>query len=211
MGDPKKLKKKYNTPIHPWNKNAIEQERILSKEYGLTNKKEIFIANSFLKKYKEIAKKLIATKTAQAEKEKKQVMEKLQRYGLLQVGSQLDQILGLETKDVMERRLQSLLFRKGFARSMKQARQFVTHRHVIIGKKQITSPSYMLTLEEESSLTFKPTSQLASADHPERISLVQQKLHEEAETVRKTIKEGNAKESTKEKESAKSSKEEVKA
>src|SRR3989344_4463639 len=162
MGDPKKLKKKYNTPIHPWNKNAIEQERILTKEYGLTNKKEIYIATSFLKK-----------------------------YGFLQVGSSLDQILGLETKDVMERRLQSLLFRRGFARSMKQARQFVTHRHVIIGKKQITSPSYMLTLEEESSLTFKPTSNLASADHPERINLAQQKLHEEAETVRKTIKDSN--------------------
>ncbi len=191
MGDPKKLKKKYNTPIHPWNKTVIEQERILTKEYGLTNKKEIHLAATFLKKYKEIAKKLIATKTAQAEKEKKQVMEKLQRYGFLQVGSSLDQILGLETKDVMERRLQSLLFRKGFARSMKQARQFVTHRHVIIGKKQITSPSYMLTLEEESSLTFKPTSHLASTDHPERVSLVQQKIHEEAETVRTAIKESN--------------------
>ncbi len=206
MGDPKKLKKKYNTPIHPWNKVAIEQERILTKEYGLTNKKEIHLATTFLKKYKEIAKKLIATKTAQAEKEKAQVIEKLQRYGFLQVGSQLDQILGLETKDVMERRLQSLLFRKGFARSMKQARQFVTHRHVIIGKKQITSPSYMLTLEEESSLTFKPTSHLASADHPERINLVQQKLHEEAETVRNTIKESNEN-----KESTKQSKEEIKA
>ncbi len=205
MGDPKKLKKKYNTPIHPWNKNAIEQERILTKEYGLTNKKEIYIATSFLKKYKEIAKKLIATKTAQAEKEKKQVVEKLQKYGFLQVGSSLDQILGLETKDVMERRLQSLLFRKGFSRSMKQARQFVTHRHIIIGKKQITSPSYMLTLEEESSLTFKPTSHLASADHPERVSLIQQKIHEEAETVRKTIDASNNKET------AKASKEEVKA
>ena len=209
MGDPKKLKKKYNTPIHPWNKNAIEQERILTKEYGLTNKKEIYIATSFLKKYKEIAKKLIATKTAQAEKEKKQVVEKLQKYGFLQVGSSLDQILGLETKDVMERRLQSLLFRKGFARSMKQARQFVTHRHVIIGKKQITSPSYMLTLEEESSLTFKPTSNLASADHPERINLAQQKIHEEAETVRKTIDESNKQ--PHHKETTKAATEEIKA
>ena len=32
MGDPKKLRKKYQTPAHPWNKTRIEEEKILVKE-----------------------------------------------------------------------------------------------------------------------------------------------------------------------------------
>ena len=35
MGDIKKLKKKYFTPRHPWNKKNIEEEAILVKEFGL--------------------------------------------------------------------------------------------------------------------------------------------------------------------------------
>ncbi len=199
MGDPKKLKKKYQSPVHPWNKNAIETERKLKNDYGLVNKKEIYIAISFLKKYKDISKKLIADKSTQAEKEKKMIIEKLLRLGLLPVGAPLDQILGLETKDILDRRLQSILFRKGFARSMKQARQFITHRHVLIGNKQITSPSYLLTLEEESQLTFKPTSALASADHPERVVVKAEEIHAEAESVKpkkKTTKKEKTDQST---------------
>src|SRR3989344_7442029 len=151
MGDPKKLKKKYWTQAHPWNKNAIETGKKLKKEYGLRNTKEILIANSFLKLYKNIAKKLTAHKTAQREKEKNQVLGKLSKLGLLPVGSELYQILALEIENILERRLQSLVYRKGLARSMKQARQYIIHRHIIIGEAEITSPSYLVTLEEETN------------------------------------------------------------
>ena len=65
MGDPKKLRKKYETPMHPWKKNVIEEEKILKQDFGLNTQKEILIAKTFLKKYKNIAKRLIAQKTAQ--------------------------------------------------------------------------------------------------------------------------------------------------
>ena len=196
MGDPKKLKKKNLSPSHPWNKVAIEAEAILKKEYGLVNKKEIFLANTFLKKYKDLAKKLIATKTAQAEHEKKLVLTKLQKYGLLPAGASLDQILSLETKDILERRLQTITNKKGLARSVKQARQFITHRHIIIGDKEITSPAYMLSLEEENKLSFKPKSSLSSLDHPERMNLAKE-IKEEAEEV-KPKKESKKKKDEKE-------------
>jgi len=173
MGDPKKLKKKYNPLAHPWIRANIEEGKVLKQEYGLGKYTEILIASSFLKKYKDIAKKLIADKTAQGEKEKKQMMDKLHRLGLIQTGAGLDEVLSIQLKDVLERRLQSVVFRKGFARSMKQARQFITHRHVIIGNKEITSPGYMLTTAEENNLAFKTTSTLASADHPERTPLAE--------------------------------------
>jgi small subunit ribosomal protein S4 len=168
MGDPKKLKKKYSTPVHPWNLSNIEAERVIKKEYGLRNKKEIYVASSFLKKYKNIAKKLIATRTKQGEKEKAQVLAKLQQLGLLSIASELDQILGVELKDVLERRLQSIIFRKGLARTITQARQFITHRHISINGKEISMPSYLVSLKEEDAITFKSKSSLSDVEHPER-------------------------------------------
>ncbi len=169
MGDPKKLKKKYSTPNHPWIRSAIESEKLLVQEFGLGKKKEILIASSFLRKYKKIAKGLIATKTQQAAKEKEQVLAKLKRLGILPSTGTLDQILTLEVKDVLNRRLQSVVYRKEFARTMKQARQFITHRHVRIGQKEVTSPSYLVGLDEEPFLMFREQSVLASVDHPERM------------------------------------------
>ncbi len=190
MGDPKKLKKKYETPAHPWNKNNIEVEAKIRKEYGLVKKKEIHIASSFLKKYKDIAKKLLAKKTLQGEKEKEQVLAKLQRYGLLPAGANIDQVLGLEMKDLLERRIQSIVCRKGLARSMKQARQFIIHRHIRVGQKEVSRPSYLVPLSEESFITFKENSTLASAEHPERVVLEKKPKVERKEVQRRTDRGG---------------------
>lgn len=171
MGDPKKPKKKYATSMHPWIRKEIEIGKVLKKEYGLTNRKEILRTTSFLKKYKDIAKKLIADSTAQGQIEKKQMLEKLARFGLIPPQAELEQVLSLELKDILNRRLQSVVYRKGLARSMKQARQFITHRHIIIGEQEINAPSYLLTTEEENKLGFKVKSALAKEDHPERLVL----------------------------------------
>lgn len=169
MGDPKKLKKKYFTPMHPWIRSSIEEEKVLKQDYGLKNKKEIFIAKSFLKKYKSLAKKLIASRTSQSKKEETQIIQKLQRLGLLSVGTNLNDILNLEIKNILDRRLQSLVFRHNLSRSMNQARQFIVHRHISIKGTEITSPSYIVSLEEESLLAFKEKSSLANPEHPERV------------------------------------------
>lgn len=184
LGDPKKLKKKYETPRHPWSQSTLEIEKAMRREYGLRNRKEILIANSFLKKYKDMAKRLIANQTAQGEREKEQMMGKLQRLGLLVAGAELDDVLSLELKDVLNRRLQSVLLRKGLARSMRQARQFIVHRHVSIGEKEMTAPGYLISLEEEAKLTFSSKSSLTDEDHPERSMSEQQAIKKEAQAIR---------------------------
>jgi len=168
MGDPKKFRKKYETPAHPWNKTAIEEQRKVRKENGLKNRREILRVSSFLRKYKKLAKKLVGRQTEQGEKEKQQIMGKLFRLGLLKPGAILDDILGLQLNDIMDRRLQSIVYRKGFARTMSQARQFITHRHVLVGENEITTPTYLVSLEEEAQIRFKENSTLASEEHPER-------------------------------------------
>ena len=39
MGDPKKNRKKYQTPTTAWSKSRIEEEAVLVKEFGFKNKK----------------------------------------------------------------------------------------------------------------------------------------------------------------------------
>lgn len=192
MGDPKRFQKKYSTPNHPWNKTAIDEEKVLVLEYGLRNKRELYLAQSFLKKYRRIAKSLIVDESEQANKEKEQVIGKLRKLGLLSENSQLDDVLSLEDKDLLERRLQTVLFRKGLARSAKQARQFIVHRHVMVGDKEISAPSYLVSTKEEAMISFKDKSTLSSLDHPERVD-PNQAIKEEAAAL-KAKKEKKAEE-----------------
>jgi len=168
MGDPGKLRAKFKGPGHPWNKARIDEEKALIREYGLKNKQELWRASSNLKKATAQAKKLIAATGTQADKERGQLLSRLQRYGLVKTGAELDDILGLSVKDFLSRRLQTVLFRKGLARSVKQARQFITHNQVICGGKKVTAPSYFVSLEEESTIDFAANSALANSEHPER-------------------------------------------
>lgn len=172
MGDPKRQVNKFQRPSHPWQRARIEEEKKLKGEYGLKNKSEIWKVVSKLKYFNQQAKRLIVAQGAQAELEKQNLLKRLQRLGLLKDDARLESILGLTTRDLMERRLQSLLCRKGIARTMKQARQMITHNHVCVGEKKVTSPSYLVKIEEEASLQFSTGSTFTSVDHPERTKAV---------------------------------------
>lgn len=168
MGDPKKRRKQYSTPAILWAKTKIEEEKVLMKDYGLKNKKELWRMGSKIKKFAEDAKKLIRLSGKQADIERNHLLTKLKVYGLLSENAQLDDILGLQIKDILERRLQTLVVRKGLARSMGQSRQFIVHRHVSIDGKKLTVPSFIVPLNLENSIAFSQFSELANPDHPER-------------------------------------------
>lgn len=169
MGDPRKTRKKYKTPSHPWQKARIEEEKALVKEYGLKNKKEIWKMMSVLRSAMTQVKRLIAAQGKQADTEKALLFAKLQRYGLYQAGAPVASILGLNLRDILERRLQTQVYKKNLARSMKQARQFIIHQHITVNSKTVTMPSYLVPVREESAIEFVPTSTLHDPEHPERV------------------------------------------
>lgn len=169
MGDPKKIRKKYETPTHPWQKERIEEEKKLINEYGLKNKKEIWRMATILKKFKDQVKALASRIDEQSKLEEKQLINHLLSLGLIKQEEPLGNVLALNVRNVLERRLQTILVRKELAKSMKQARQFITHGHVIVDKKKITFPTYIVKLKEESLIEFVPASTLSKEDHPERI------------------------------------------
>jgi len=179
MGDPKKHRKKYETPTHPWQAERINQEKELIKEYGLKNKKEIWKMLSILKKFKLQAKTLIPKQTNQAKIEKEQLLNKLSKLNILPKTAQLDNILGLKIEDIMERRLQTIIYKKGLANSPKQARQFITHKHIILNGQKINAPSYLVKLTDETTLEFSKNSPLSDSAHPERISKLKKEISED--------------------------------
>jgi small subunit ribosomal protein S4 len=171
MGDPRRLKSKYSGPGHPWQSARIEEERKIINEYGLKTKRELWKASSMLKAFANQAKRLFALRTKQAELETKQLLERLSRLGLLPSGSKLDDVLALHVRNLLDRRLQSVLVTKGFARTHKQARQFIVHGHVMIGKRKLSAPSYIVPVAEEGMLVFVEKSSLFNPEHPERVSV----------------------------------------
>jgi small subunit ribosomal protein S4 len=187
MGDPGKIRRKYDTPSHPWQRARIEEEKPFIVTYGLVNKQEIWRMKTFLGGFKDQAKALASRTDAQSRKEEEQLLNRMISLNLLKHGEGLDKILGLELKDVMERRLQTILVKKGLARTLKQARQFITHNHILVDGKKITFPSYIVSLKEESLIGFVPKSSLAKDDHPERI--IKETAKSKADKKKKSDKE----------------------
>ncbi len=169
MGDTRRFKKIYARPFKAWDETRIAEEKKLLKDYGLKNKKEIWGAESMLRRFKAQAKKLISAKGAQAEKEKGQLLTRLASLGLTSQNADLDTVLGLNIGNVLNRRLQTLVFNRKLSRSITQARQFIVHEHISVNGKKIAVPSYLVRKQEEEAIAFSPESQLSSEMHPERV------------------------------------------
>lgn len=169
MGDTRRFKKIYARPFKPWEETRIAEEKTLIKDYGLKNHKEIWMAEAALRRFKAQAKKLIATRGEQAEKEKQQLLTRLISLGLTTQSADLDTVLGLTIKSVLDRRLQTLVYNKKLSRSIDQSRQFIVHEHILVKGKKIGVPSYLVRKEEEDSIAFADESALSSMEHPERM------------------------------------------
>jgi len=171
MGDPKKQRKKYETSRFPWHPDVLQEELKLVGQYGLRNKRELWRHKATLSKFRGIARSLLGMPAEERSKLEKQLLEKLYRLGIIPKTAVLDDVLDLSLEDILERRLQTLVFRKGLSRSIYQARQLITHGHIAIDGKKVSSPSYLVLREEEDKITYAPTSPLSNPNHPTRASV----------------------------------------
>lgn len=161
MGQPRKSRKKYNTPPHPWNAERIKAENKLLTKYGLKNKKEIWKADTLVRKYSREARYLLGFSQDQMQEEKLELLGHLARIGVLPEGAALEDILNLTVEDILRRRLQTVVFKKGLARTPKEARMFVVHGHITLDGKKINSPSYVVLKDEEDKIGFYKSSPVA--------------------------------------------------
>jgi small subunit ribosomal protein S4 len=150
MGDIKRRKKKFSRPKKPYDKDRIEAENELIKKYGLKNKREIWRAKSEISKIRIRAKNLIA----KSDEEKAVFFNKLNKIGFKT--KDISDVLALTEEDFLKRRLQTFIFMKNLCSSPKQARQLITHKHVLIDGKAVNSPSRIVYKEEEDKISLKP-------------------------------------------------------
>ncbi len=155
MGDPKKPRKRWERPGHPWIKDRLARELELIGKYGLRNKREIWIAQTILRELRRKAKALLSLPPDLRAVKEKQLVVKLYSMGLLDSESSVvEDILGLDVEDVLERRLQTIVFKRGLAKSIHHARQLVVHGHIAISNRKVTSPGYLVPRNEENLITL---------------------------------------------------------
>ncbi|MFA5406781.1 MAG: 30S ribosomal protein S4 [Candidatus Nanoarchaeia archaeon] len=151
----RKLKKKFSKPMKPWEKQRIIDEKILMKEYAYKNKREIWRMKSEISSFRAFAKKLVSVSTSQDVKERDEFLKSMYNKGLIKENAVIDDVLSLTVRDISERRLQTLIFRKSLARTTSQARQLITHGRVFIGDRKVTAPSTIVSRSEEALLRVK--------------------------------------------------------
>jgi small subunit ribosomal protein S4 len=140
------LRKKFKRPKKSWNLELIAELKSVKSAYGLRATKEILLVRETLRGFRGRARQLIAVEN---ESEKKLLLGKLAKMGLIKADAGLDDVLAMTINNILERRLQTLVFRRGMSTSIKHARQLITHGRVSVNGIRIKFPSYIVTSEEE--------------------------------------------------------------
>ncbi len=168
MGDPKKQRKKYETPRFPWRTDILQEELKLLGQYGLRNKHELWRHKTTLSNFRGIARSLIGKPAEERKKMEDELVTRLKKLGVLHETAVLDDVLDLAIEDILERRLQTIVFRKGLAKTIHQCRQLITHGHIAVGNRWVKTPSYVVTKEEELQIAYAARSPIANPSHPLR-------------------------------------------
>ena len=156
MGDPRKLKKKYDIPKRIWDTERITEEGALKKEYGLKNTRELWIARKVLRKIRREARSLLSL-GERGQNKAKELLASTVRLGFAKAGTTLDGLLALNMRDILERRLQTRVVKLGLAKTMLQARQLITHGFIAVNGRKLSAPGYTVPVSEERGIVlYKP-------------------------------------------------------
>jgi len=163
MGDPRRLKKKFKKPKHPFQKERMKEELEFLGKYGLRNKREFWKSRTILGNWRNIARHSRTLSKEQTIEVQQTLIRKLNRLGIIGPEAEFEDVLLLTVEDLLKRRLQTLVYEKGLASTIYQARQYITHGHIQVGGKKIDAPSYIVKKEEEDLIGFAPNSPLSMA------------------------------------------------
>jgi len=105
-----------------------------------------------------------------------------------------DRMKGMTGENLMvllERRLDNVIFRMGFARTRREARQVVGHKHVLVNGKRVNIPSYLINVGDVVEIREKSKSLQRYKDIAEVTNgrLVPEWMDVDQENFKGTIKE----------------------
>ena len=92
---------------------------------------------------------------------------------------------------ILESRLDNVVFRLGLARTRKEARQIVDHKHVLVNGKQVNIPSYLVKAGDviEIKENKKGSQRYKEIHESTSVNMLPEWLEADAENLRGTVKE----------------------
>jgi len=152
--------KLYSRPRKRFESSRIAEENKLLEKYALKNKKEVWKSAAKVNYFRSRAKEL-----AKSSREEQEILfNKLKAIGF-KIDSIAD-VLDLKVEDILERRLPTIVAKKGFATTPKQARQMVTHKKILIDGKVVNSPSYIVPVAQENQIAVKVKKKKPKVEEP---------------------------------------------
>ena len=158
-------KKTSTRPRRLFEKERIDQEVQICGEYGLKNKRELWKAQLALASLRKRARDLLTLgeQDQRRQFEGDALLRRMFKYGLLNQETEngLDYVLALNIKKLLERRLQTLVFRKKLARSFHHSRVIVRGKHISVDNQLVHIPSYLVSVANEQAINLYSKSPLA--------------------------------------------------
>ena len=155
--------KTFKKPRRPFEKERLDVELKTVGEYGLRNKRELWRVQFALNKLRNAARVLLTLDEKDPKRifEGEAIMRRMYRYGLLdETQDKLDYVLALEPPTFLERRLQTIVFKLGLAKSVHHARVLIRQRHIRVGKQIVNVPSFLVRTDSQKHIDFALNSPL---------------------------------------------------
>ena len=192
MGDTKNFRRVWKKPKRPLNFDLKMDELKILGTFGLKTKRELWKTRTELSRVRNQARSLLALSQDVREQKEPILMNSLSKVGYVQSDATLDDVLNLEINDLLGRRLQTIVQKKFYFKTPYQARQAVSHGHVLIGDQIVNIPSYLVNVDEEDKVKLtsesvfneilsKPESDLGSPE-TENIEIPTEAPAEEVKT-----------------------------
>ena len=141
----------------------MDAELKICGQYGLRNKREVWRVQKTLADIRKAARELLTLDERDPRRlfEGAALIRRLQRSGVLdQSKKELDYVLSLKTEDFMERRLQTQVWKLGFAKSIHHARVLIRQRHIRVGNQVVNIPSFVVRTESQKHISIARNSPL---------------------------------------------------
>ena len=125
--------------------HKLTVERKLLEKYGLRNKKQIAKTKGYVQKYQRVVRSYGVDSSIT-----RSIVDKLVRLDIIKEDA--SEINGISVENFLDRRLQSLVAKqKGI--TCNNARQLITHGHVLVGGVCKRRPSYLI--RKDSVISYK--------------------------------------------------------